>query len=65
MCTSKTYLCTHLHQHVRPIFHNFHNLHIRLFSSQVWLADSARLSTQDKTIAEYDFLNVIFCREQV
>ena len=23
------------------------------------------MSTQDKTIAEYDFLNVIFCREQV
>eukprot|EP00752_Nemacystus_decipiens_P018680 g16745.t1 len=35
-----------------------------LFASQLWSADSARMSSQDKTIAEYDFLNVIFCREQ-
>eukprot|EP00903_Cladosiphon_okamuranus_P011451 g10787.t1 len=35
-----------------------------LFANQLWFADAARMSTQDKTIAEYDFLNVMFCREQ-
>lgn len=29
------------------------------------MPDSASMSTQDRLIAEYDYLNVMFCREQV
>ncbi|CAN0429063.1 unnamed protein product, partial [Ectocarpus sp. 12 AP-2014] len=35
-----------------------------LFAKLIWMPDSASMSTQDRLIAEYDYLNVMFCREQ-
>ncbi|CAM9313162.1 unnamed protein product, partial [Ectocarpus fasciculatus] len=35
-----------------------------LFAKRIWMPDSASMSTQDRLIAEYDYLNVMFCREQ-